>query len=87
MPHAIRCRANRHRAAGVQSETNVKCLDATPISPPETFDYHWLVRWNFFFQREEPEFRAIFAAGGVHDNSISVERDDSGVLLFFTIRK
>lgn len=53
----------------------------------ETFDYHWGVRWHFFFQRDETEFRAIFAAAGIPVDAISVERDNSGVLLFFTIRK
>jgi extracellular factor (EF) 3-hydroxypalmitic acid methyl ester biosynthesis protein len=53
----------------------------------ETFDYHWLARWHFFFQREEPEFRAVFGAAGVPEDAITVERDDTGVLLFFTIRK
>ena len=53
----------------------------------ETFDYHWFVKWHYFFQRDESEFRAVFAKAGISYDAIRVERDDSGVLLFFIIRK
>lgn len=53
----------------------------------ETFDYHWLVCWNYFLQRDEAELRSIFTAAGIPDSSVNVERDDTGVLLFFTIIK
>jgi extracellular factor (EF) 3-hydroxypalmitic acid methyl ester biosynthesis protein len=53
----------------------------------ETFDYHWFLKWHYFYQRTEPDFRAIFADAGVPDREIIVQRDDTGVLLFFTVRK
>ena len=53
----------------------------------ETFDYHWGARWSFFLQRDESDFRAIFAEAGIPHDAIAVERDDSGVILFFTVRK
>lgn len=52
-----------------------------------TFDYHWLCRWHFFLQRPESEFRAAFAAAGIPSEAISAERDETGVLLFFTVRR
>lgn len=53
----------------------------------ETFDYQWFVKWHFFYQRSETDFRAAFTEAGIPDNLINVQRDDSGVLLFFIIRK
>ncbi len=53
----------------------------------ETFDYHWLAKWDFFFQRSEADFRRVLAEAGISDEAITLRRDESGVLLFFTIRK
>lgn len=53
----------------------------------ETFDYHWFVRWHYFHQRTEPDFRTLFAEAGIPASEIRVQRDDSGVLLFFTVLK
>lgn len=53
----------------------------------DTFDYHWLVKWDFFLQRTEADIRAIFADAGVPRERLSVTRDDSGVILFFTATK
>lgn len=53
----------------------------------ETFDYHWGAKWDFFIQREETEFRTIFSEASIPENAVSVERDDSGVILFFVARK
>ena len=52
-----------------------------------TFDYHWFVKWHFFFQRTHEHFMQIFADAGVPHNAITVERDDSGVILFFILHK
>lgn len=49
----------------------------------ETFDYHWLVNWDFFLQRTEGDIRQLFSAAGVPAEYLTVARDDSGVILFF----
>src|SRR5690606_32305599 len=49
----------------------------------ETFDYHWLVNWDFFLQRTEGDIRQLFSAAGVPPEYLTVARDDSGVILFF----
>jgi hypothetical protein len=53
----------------------------------ETFDYHWVAKWNYFFQREEAEFRSILADAGIPDDAIRAERDESGVIIFYSITK
>jgi hypothetical protein len=45
------------------------------------------VKWHYFYQRTEADFRAVFADAGIPDSEISAQRDDTGVLLFFSIRK
>jgi hypothetical protein len=53
----------------------------------DTQDYHWISRWHFFLQRTEEEFRAIVERAGVPPHRYTVERDESGVILFFLIRR
>ena len=53
----------------------------------ETFDYHWLVNWNQFFQRTERDFQDIFRAAGVPTSEIAATRDPTGVLIFYSIRR
>lgn len=53
----------------------------------DTFDYHWYSRWNYFLQRSEDDFRSFFTEAGIPDDAISMERDESGVILFFKIRR
>ena len=53
----------------------------------ETFDYHWFLKWHYFFQRSESEFWDVFAQAGIPKGAIKVERDATGVLLFFSVRK
>lgn len=49
----------------------------------DTFDYHWLVRWDFFLQRTEADIREVFDDAGVPPERLNVTRDESGVILFF----
>lgn len=51
-----------------------------------THDYHWIARWHFFLQRTEEEFRAILGRAGADPERCTVERDESGVILFFVAR-
>jgi len=53
----------------------------------DTFDYHWLSQWHFFLQRAEPDYRALLAEAGIPDQAVRMERDDTGVILFFLITK
>jgi len=53
----------------------------------ETFDYHWVLKWHFFYQRTDADFRAVFGEAGIPADAISLQRDDTGVLIFFIIHK
>jgi len=53
----------------------------------DTFDYHWYSKWHYFLQRSESEYRSILAESGIPHDAISLERDESGVILFFVIRR
>ncbi len=53
----------------------------------ETFDYHWCSRWHFFYQREEAEFHDILAQARIPKAQLAVEREETGVILFFLARK
>ena len=49
--------------------------------------YHWLARWHFFLQRTEPQFRALLDRAGLPAERTELVRDDSGVILFFLVRR
>ena len=53
----------------------------------EIFDYHWLVDWNAFYQRTASESKALILRAGIPEENISVERDRTGVILFYSIEK
>jgi len=53
----------------------------------ETFDYHWLAKWTYFYQRRKVEFDEVFRLADVPESAIKVTRDESGVLLFYVITK
>ena len=53
----------------------------------DTLDYHWLSQWHFFLQRAEPDYRAVLAEAGIPEHAVRMERDDTGVILFFLITK
>lgn len=53
----------------------------------EVFDYHWGACWNQFFQRDRSAFESVFEQAGIPRESIRVTRDETGVILFFTVTK
>lgn len=53
----------------------------------DTFDYHWLAKWDFFLQRSEPECFSLFDEAGIPTTHLTMVRDDSGVILFFIATK
>ncbi len=50
-------------------------------------DYHWIVDWDGFLQRDEEDFMNIFHNAKIPDSAISEMREDSGVIVFYTITK
>jgi SAM-dependent methyltransferase len=50
-------------------------------------DYHWIVDWDGFLQRNEKEFRNILTKAHIPDSAISEIRDDSDMIIFYLIRK
>jgi SAM-dependent methyltransferase len=52
-----------------------------------TFDYHWLVDWNAFYQRQEGDFWQILESSGIERKNVVTTREASGVILFFTVGK
>jgi SAM-dependent methyltransferase len=53
----------------------------------DTFDYHWIGKWDFFFQRSEDDFRTLMIEAGIPSQKLEMERDDSGVIMFFIARR
>jgi len=53
----------------------------------DTFDYHWLVEWHFFHQRTLSDCYRIFDLADIPREQIRVERDATGVILFFLVTK
>ncbi len=50
-------------------------------------DYHWIVDWDGFIQRSESDFRDILFKAQIPDSSIIETRDDTGMIIFYLIRK
>lgn len=50
-------------------------------------DYHWIADWDGFLQRSEIEFRNVLTRANIPDTAISETRDDSGMIIFYLIRK
>jgi len=50
-------------------------------------EYHWIVDWNGFLQRTEEDFHEIFTNAGILGSSITETREESGVIVFYLVRK
>ena len=48
-------------------------------------EVHWLVNWDSFLQRAEPDCRALFSASGFP--AVDIRRDETGVIMFCTLEK
>ena len=46
-------------------------------------DYHWIVDWDGFLQRNEEDFFRIFSDAEIPESSITEIREDSGVIVFY----
>ncbi|HAS54555.1 MAG: hypothetical protein A2X56_07870 [Nitrospirae bacterium GWC2_57_13] len=53
----------------------------------DTFDYHWLVKWNAFLQRTEADALSLFQRAGIPSHQVRVIRESSGVVLLFIVSK
>lgn len=49
--------------------------------------YHWLVDWDGFKQRTEPDFDRVFHLAGIPASALSMTRVESGSIIFYTITK
>lgn len=50
-------------------------------------DYHWIGDWDGFLQRSEEDFRKIFRDAGISDVPMTEVREDSGVIVFYLLKK
>jgi SAM-dependent methyltransferase len=50
-------------------------------------DYHWAVDWDGFLQRTEADFKDILTEATIPSSAIEEKREDSGVIVFYTITK
>jgi len=50
-------------------------------------DYHWICDWDGFLQRTESDFMRILSQAGLPDSSLSVTREDTGIIVFYTAVK
>ncbi len=53
----------------------------------ELFDYHWLAKWNSFFQRTADFAVSLVNRSGISADQITVEREETGAILFIVVRK
>lgn len=50
-------------------------------------EYHWIADWDGFLQRTEEDFHEIFSEARIPSSSISESRDESGVIVFYLVKK
>jgi SAM-dependent methyltransferase len=50
-------------------------------------EFHWVVDWDGFLQRGEADFQDIFLRAGIPDSAIVERREESGVIVFYLVRK
>jgi extracellular factor (EF) 3-hydroxypalmitic acid methyl ester biosynthesis protein len=58
--------------------------DAARYRPHE---YHWITDWDGFLQRTEEDFWTIFHESGFSDSAIAESREESGVIVFYLVKK
>jgi len=51
------------------------------------YKYHWVVDWDAFYQRKASESLALLKKAGIPEKDISMERDRTGVIIFYTLEK
>ncbi len=50
-------------------------------------EYHWVADWDGFLQRSEEDFQYIFLRAGIPDSAIVERREESGIIVFYLVRK
>lgn len=50
-------------------------------------EYHWILNWDGFLQRNERDFRNILYLAGIPESAIKEEREESGLIIFYRISK
>lgn len=49
--------------------------------------YHWLVDWDGFLQRRQPDIERLLSSAGIPSEALTTTRDRSEAILFFTAKK
>ncbi len=52
-----------------------------------TYDYHWMTDWEYFKQRTFIESWSLFEQAGIPRENITIDRDTTGVIIFYNVRK
>jgi SAM-dependent methyltransferase len=50
-------------------------------------DFHWIVNWDGFLQRNEDEFDRLFKKAKIPESALSKTRERTGVIIFYTMEK
>ncbi len=50
-------------------------------------EYHWIVDWDGFLQRNESDFKNLLYQAGIPESAISQTREETGVIIFYVITK
>lgn len=50
-------------------------------------DFHWIVNWDGFLQRNEDEFDRLFKKAKIPESALSKTRERTGVIIFYTAEK
>jgi SAM-dependent methyltransferase len=50
-------------------------------------DFHWIVDWDGFLQRTQDDFERLFQQAGIPDNALSMSREKTDVIIFYTVTK
>jgi cyclopropane fatty-acyl-phospholipid synthase-like methyltransferase len=50
-------------------------------------EFHWIVDWDGFLQRNEEDSRAILYDAGIPHSAISETHEETGIIIFYIITK
>jgi SAM-dependent methyltransferase len=50
-------------------------------------EYHWIADWDGFRQRTEKDFQRILGEAGIPEHAMTMTRDRSGVIIFYSATK
>ncbi len=53
----------------------------------KTQPYHWIAKWDAFYQRTERDCMRLFEEAGIPERELTTTRERTGVIMFFVIEK